>query len=324
MGPQGRSRSAAFLLIVGFALPGCATLAMRLVASKVARPSTSDIAVDAIRTFWVNFLAARYENIPEVQRQLTTAYLQNPNDPKLALLLGHTHLWKVAERERATSAGPEITDHLILAERYFEEARRLAPLDQRIPGWLGGVKLALARIHNDERLKRAGYFMLKQAAADYPQFNGFSFSYPLIGQPSTSGAFKEAVEQMWLSAEICNGTHYDRVRPRFEYTDFASIRSTDERDRVCRNTPLAPHNMEGFFLHFGDILLKQGQLEAATAAYSAVKQIPEYATWSFKAALEERLANREDWSRRLRDDDPGNDPPYMLRSVMSCSGCHAR
>lgn len=79
-----------------------------------------------------------------------------------------------------------LTDHLILAERYFEEARRLAAGDERIPGWLGGVQLALGTVHQDERL------------------------------------------------------------------------------------------------------------------------------W------------RDDWSRRMRDDDPPNDPPYIRRSELSCTGCHAR
>jgi hypothetical protein len=156
---------------------------------------------------------------------LTAAYLENPNDPRLALLLAHTHLWKVSERARLSPVPPEITDHLILAERYFAEARQLAPDDDRIPGWLGSVKLALGTIHRDERVTREGYFMVKEAAA---------------------------------------------------------------------------------------------------TTYRFIKTVPEYATWRYKPALEEQLANLNDWMARLRDADRANDPPYMLNSVIACLGCHAR
>ena len=82
--------------------------------------------------------------------------------------------------------------------------------------------------------------------------------------------------------------------------------------------------VEGFFLHFGDVLLKNGQKEAAATTYRFIKTVPEYATWRYKPALEERLANLDDWMARLRDADRANDPPYMPNSVIACVACHAR
>ena len=64
---------------------------------------------------------------------LTAAYLENPSDPELALLLPHVHLWTLSERSRgAAAADPGITDHAILADRYFGEAHALASSDARI------------------------------------------------------------------------------------------------------------------------------------------------------------------------------------------------
>jgi len=305
-------------------LAGCAEVAIRSAPAKQPRASQSDLAQNATRAFWENFYEARYENIPQVQMLLTAAYLENPNDPRLALLLAHTHLWKVSERARLSPVPPEITDHLILAERYFAEARQLAPDDDRILGWLGSVKLALGTIHRDERVTREGYFMVKGTAAAYPQFADFTLSYTLVGQPHDSSRFTEAVAAMWENLDLCFGHRYDRVRPVLEWAPVAALRTDSGLASVCWNTALVPHNVEGFFLHFGDVLLKNGQKEAAETTYRFIKTVPEYATWRYKPTLEERLANLDDWMARLRGADRANDPPYMLNSVIACLGCHAR
>lgn len=301
----------------------CSAVVPAVTPAKTPRPSGPGPAQYAIERFWWAFRDARYDEIPAVHELLAAAYAANPNDPYVALLLGHTHFWKAAERARVGGGGSTMPDHLILAERYLEEAHRLAPDDARIPGWLGGLRLALGTLHNDKRLTRAGYFGLKRAMNEYLEFNGFAFAYPLISQPATSPRIREAVTAMWRTIEACNQEQYDHDHPRFEYQRFARLRTITGRTRVCWNTPLVPHNMEGFFLHFGDLLLKAGDDEAARAAYEAIRQIPEYGSWRFKSALQERLDYLGEWSRRLRDDDPTNDPSYMLRSVLSCTGCHA-
>ncbi len=303
---------------------GCTEMAIRSAPPKQPVASTTEPAKQAVRAFWDNFFAARYDQIPNIRTLLTAAYLENPNDPEIALLLTHTQLWAVSERSRLDRIGPEITDHLILAERYLEEAKHLAPDDLRIPGWLGDVKMALGQIHQDERLTRTGYFMAKGAAQAYPEFNGFTFSYGLVSQPYDSPQFRESVEWMWENLRVCTGRTYDRFRPEIEYRQFASLRTEEGPKRVCWNTPRVPHNVEGFFLHFGDVLLKNGQREAAEAAYGVIKQVPEYTTWRYKAALEERLSNAGDWIRRLRAKDPKNEPPYLFNSPIACVACHAR
>ena len=283
----------------------------------------SALATRATAEFWLAFRQARYDAIPEVRTLLTAAYAANPADPQIALLLGQLHFWKAAERTRDGADGPMIADHLILAEQYLSQARRLTPADHRIPGWIGGLELALGSFHADDRLKRRGYFRLRRAMQAYPEFNGFSFAFPLISQPSWSPLLQEAVDAMWEAAELCNRESYDRRRPSFDYRRFAEHRTATGPTRVCWNTELVPHNMEGFFLHFGDLLLKAGHDHAARAAWEVIMQIPEYPTWPYRAALQERLAGFDEWKRTLRDDDPANDPPYMLRSPIACTGCHA-
>lgn len=302
----------------------CSSIAVWSAPPKRPAASTSRLAHHAVQRFWASFSEARYEDLPEIRRLLTAAYLETPTDPQLALLLAHAHLWTISERARLRELEPGITDHLILAERYFEEAGRLAPNDERMAGWLGPVKMALGEVHRDERLKREGYVMVRAGADAYLEFNGFSLAYPLIRQPHDSPRFQEAVEAMWRSTEACTGRRYDRERPPVSWAELAPLRTGRGRARVCWNTALVPHNVEGFFLHFGDLLLKNGQREAAEAAYRLIKQTDGYSSWRFKSALEERLGKLDDWSRRLRDGDPGNDPPYLFASPIACVGCHAR
>ena len=59
--------------------------------------------------------------------------------------------------------------------------------------------------------------------------------------------------------------------------------------RVCWNSWIAPHNFEGFFLNFGDMLVKAGQPELAVSMYRNAQLAREYATWPYKAVLEARI-----------------------------------
>jgi hypothetical protein len=304
-------------------LGGCADLAVRTAPAKQPQPSRSTLAQHATASFWDAFSNARYDDIPSVQRLLTAAYLDNPADPKVALLLAHTHLWKVAERARLTPVPPEITDHLAVAERYFTEAGALAPDDARIPGWLGAVKLALGNVHREERLSREGYYLLKRSTAEVPHFHLFTLSYMLMNRPHDSPRFAEGVDAIWRNLELCAGRRYDRPQLALDWAAFQAGRDDGRGRQVCYNGRV-PHNLEGFFLHFGDVMAKSGQRDAALTAWRAVRDVPEYGTWRFKPALEERLADVDGWLTRLRDGDPKNDPPVLSASVMACTGCHAR
>src|SRR5262245_4974990 len=313
----------AFALLALILFGGCSDLAVRTAPVKQPQPSTSALARHATVSFWDAFSNARYEDIPSVQRLLTAAYLENPADPKVTLLLAHTHLWRVAERARLAPVPPEITDHLAVAERYFTEARVLAPDDARIPGWLGAVKLALGNIHREEGLTREGYHLLKRSTEEVPHFNLFTFAFVMMSCPYDSPRFAEGVDAIWRNLELCSGRRVDRPHLVIDQAAYRAALDFGDGRHVCYNGRI-PHNLEGFFLHFGDVMAKSGQRDAALTAWRAVKDGPEYATWRFKPAHDERLADADGWVARLRDADPNNHPPVLLASTMACTGCHAR
>src|SRR5262249_44137088 len=130
LGGQMVSRTRRILTLILFVIVvdlGCGFLALKFAPKKTAKASDSELARHAQSVFHESLAAGRYENLPEVLRLLTAAYLQNPRDPSVSFLLGMAHLWKVAERFRESKQEPTITDDLILADKYLSEARKLDP-----------------------------------------------------------------------------------------------------------------------------------------------------------------------------------------------------
>ena len=77
---------------------------------------------------------------------LKAAYLANPNDAVTAAHIGWLHIWRLSERARlGHGVGPDITDHAVLARKYFEEAVRLHPGEARYLGFYASPSWRRAR-----------------------------------------------------------------------------------------------------------------------------------------------------------------------------------
>jgi hypothetical protein len=253
---------------------------------------------------------------------LTAAYLRNPDDAKLALLIGHAHFWRVAERGRDPHAGPGVTDAIVLANFYFGEAYRLQPDDHRIAGWLASTQMALGSVHGDERARRRGYFMLKESVRAHPEFNNFTLGYVLSRLPAGDPRLEEAVAAMWTNLDLCVGHKVDRRNPDLSALGSGSI--PEGPRRTCFNGPQAPHNVEGYFLAFGDLLVKTGDPELAKAVYLQARVSPSYESWPFRTLLEERVRTAEIRSARFASPNDASDAPEMIgTSARSCAVCHA-
>lgn len=296
--------------------------AVRFAPEKSAQPSETELSRRAVATFWEHFPAGRRERIPEITSLLTAAYLENPRHPKVALLLAHTHLWALSERDRQAE-NPLASDHAPLAERYFEEARRLAPDDKRIPGWLGAVKLAIGRLHQDERSLREGYYMLQVAARAWPEFNHFSAGYPLSILPAGDPLYRKALEHQWLNVDACFGVEGRKV-DRHEPVVDGSLATTEGPRRVCWNSAVAPHNFEGFFLNMGDMVLKTGDAPTAAKLYRIAQGSEEYGSWPYRTIVESRLARIDELAQAFTTSPPGGEPEMMFTSPYNCMACHQR
>lgn len=301
---------------------GCGRrLALLTAPDKTSKPSSTELAEKAKRVFWENLHAGSYDQLPETLKLLTAAYLENPRDAQIALLLAHSHLWKVSERFRESEQDPRITDSLVLADKYFTEALRLNPHDARILGWLGGVKLALGRIHADEKLSREGYYMLLDGIDRFPEFNYFSACFVLSGLPGDGARFKEGVAYAWKNLDACIDEKINRRNP--SYSRYLRLETRTGPKRVCWNSWIAPHNFEGFFLNMGDMLTKNGDVETAMTIYENARLSKGYESWKYKPVLEARIIRAGERAKLYRRDSK-NPPEIMFNSAYACVGCHAK
>lgn len=321
-----RSLALAGLLIVAagaaLAAVGYPQMAIYSAPRKAAKASDNPKAIQAQQAFMAAFTAQHYESLPEVTAALTAAYLENPNDGKLALLIGHAHFWRAAERGRDPNAGPGVTDALVLANFYFNEAYRLEPDDHRIAGWIASTQLALGSVHGDERERRRGYFMLKESVRAYPEFNQFALGYVMSRLPAGDPKLQEAVEAMWTNLDLCMGHKVDRRNP--DLTALGTGAIAEGPIRVCFNGPQAPHNVEGYFLAFGDLLVKTGDPARAKAVYLQARVSTTYDAWPFKAMLEERVKTAELRAVQFASNDGSNAPEMISTSPRACAVCHAQ
>lgn len=265
------------------------------IARNTSEPNTISKFEQAISQFWQIFESASYDQIDEIIIQLKALYLEDPNSFDITLLIAHAHFWKVAERFRLKgSVSPNITDNLIIAETYFTEAQKLNPKDARIDGWLSGVRMALANIHDNPDESREAYFYGEKAIRKYPSFNHFSIVYLFSNFPHTHRLYNKAIKSFYKSMDLA--THSKVDRGQFDYTPYLSIEANETDPLLIRavwNGPKARHNLEGFFLIMGDFLVKSGQTDKALIAYNNAKAIPSYQDWSFKNLLEKRIVNIE-------------------------------
>jgi hypothetical protein len=234
---------------------------------------------------------------PEAIDALTQAFVADPADGATSLWLGMAHLWVVAE-----SAGEPWTllDRSVLARHYLARAAELRPQDTRIPSWLSAIELFIAGLEHDGPGATAAEADLARAFEHDPTFHAVSMGIIRWDNPPESSAFAESLRAMRLAI------------------DGAAD------DPSALNMPRWPHNVEGFMLAMADYELKAGSRQRAAVMLNALRERPGYEAWPYKHLVEDRLENLHALARRFADDDPANDPPYILdrASGVSCVVCH--
>jgi len=299
----------------------CGQIAVWTAPEKTASAKRTPAAVEADKLFWDTLHGGAYDRIPAALTALKGAYLADPGDAITASHVGWMHIWRLGERVRHESVRPEITDDAVLARKYFEEAVRLDPKEARYLGFYASLLMAEGTIHKDEKMVCRGYYTMKDAVAAWPEFNLFTAGYTASTQPAGSERYREALENQWRNLDVCVGETVDRARP--DYARYMRLETWEGPRRVCWNSWIAPHNFEGFFLNFGDMLVKAGQPETAVTMYRNARRAREFATWPYRAVLEERIASAAANVEVFRRAEPApGAPTLMVRSAFACMACH--
>jgi hypothetical protein len=291
---------------------------------KKAEISTEVSAQDAKNNFWQVLHQGQYDEVPEAIRMLTFAYIQNPNDAELAAFLGFAHIWQVAERSRHPELDPTIINEIILARRFFKDAKSLSLDDARLLGFYGVATLAEGKIMNNDHEQVKGYFILRKAITKWPEFNYFTAGYPMSILPKDSEKFQQGLEWQWATLDRCAGTKIDRKNPT--YASYMNLATKEGPKRACWNSWIAPYNFEGFFLNMGDMLVKNGQWQTAIKIYQNAQLADNYSTWPYREILEDRIKNAKEYVTIFNEEmslsQTPKEPTMMFNSHFACMACH--
>jgi len=296
-------------------------------AAAVATPVPRvPLAVTADTLFWRTLHAGAYDQIPRVMTLLKAAYLQNPRDAQTTAHVGFLHAWAGAERVRLAEVPPTITDQLILARTFFARAAALDPTDARVQGFHAVFEMSDATIQRDSAAFAAGLARGRAAIAAWPEFNWFTIGYSLSGRDHASPLFREGLEMQWKTLDACNRTAIDRTNPTMAALFQGEAAEQDpRRRRACWNSWIAPHNVEGFFLNMGDMLVKSGDWQTGVKIYAIARGMSSYPQWAYRDVLEARIANAEQNVAAFRRPEAGADSPrILLGSKIACVACHQR
>lgn len=313
------------IMMAGSILAGCAYTAEKLAPGKQPEAQRSDAAIKADALFWDTLHNGKYENIQNALEVLTAAYLDTPNDSITAVHIGMLHFWRVTERDRLTQIPASITDDIVMARKYLQESVTLNPSDARYQGFLGSAMAIEGTIHQDEKLVRRGYYTLLDSVKAWPEFNLFTYGYVMSLKPADFPRFKEGLEWQWLALDKCIEGKVDRQN--IDYSAYKVIQVSEGVKRVCGNSWIAPHNIEGFFLNMGDMLVKSGDWQAAQKIYASAKLSSDYANWKFRPVLEDRIKDAQ--KNVALFNAPANSitkgrPQVMVKSTFACMACHQR
>jgi hypothetical protein len=275
--------------------------------------------------FWRTLHAGQYDSVPRAMLLLKAAYLQNPRDPRTTAHIGFLHAWLAAERARLPSVPPTMTDQLILARTYFARAAALDPTDARVQGFHASFEMSDAGVQRDSTAFAAGLARGRAAIAAWPEFNWFTVGYTLSGRDHASPLFHEGLDMQWRTMDACSRTPIDRTNPTAAVALRAEATERDpRRRRACWNSWLAPHNVEGFFLNMGDMLVKSGDWRTGVKVYALARGMTSYPGWAFRDVLEARIARAEQNVAAFRrpESDGAAGPRMMLGSRFACVACH--
>lgn len=287
----------------------------------------TELSRSANKYFWDQFHQGNYNNIPAILEKLTSAYLDNPNDIRTITHLGFTHMWAISEHQNRSN--PRAIEHATLAQKYFGESYRMNPRDTRVLSFLSSVKLANGAISKDDGLLRDGYLNGQKAIREWKEFSEFSLGYSLSRLSHTDPKYQEALRLM----ESIASSYAENFNPESRATqqtisEMKLLENADmSKERVFKNSWVAPHNIEGVFMVYGDMLVKNGDWEDAIDVYKLARFSEQYDSWDYKDVLENRITNAKANVEFFRKEIPRSQKPeigkaMLIQTEISCRSCH--
>lgn len=281
---------------------------------------------------WDQLHKGNYDSIPSVIARLHAAYTNDPGNASVTAHLGFMYLWAFSERTRK-KPDSAVIENIYLSNRYFKEAIKLNPEDARLFGFQSAANMCQGAVSKNFPLIIKAYLDGLGAIKKWPQFNKFALSLMESQRDSGSLMYRQAMSYQWELINDCSCKDLTEEAIMADPHNVLSALITELKHssdvkikRVCWNSWIAPHNMEGYFMNFGDMLVKQGRTDEAREMYMAARLVPSYREWPYKAALEKRIRemeqNRTAFNRPMELIVVSPGTQLFINSEMSCTGCH--
>lgn len=254
------------------------------------RIPTVDATPEEALTLFGQVMNGRDDLADRAVSALAGAVEAEPEHAQAQLWLALSLLHRFLERRDLRDA--------IRASRAFERAVEVAPEDTSAAGWRAFWRYQAARNRGsglDERREA-----LFAASAQDPRFTPFLVAVSVARLPLESGQPQRALSALSQIEDCGDGT-----------------------DWTCRRSSLFPYGVEGFHATLGDLHLRLGDLEEARLQYAKALATETSSTWPYREAFESWAASAEDRGRRLRNEDPEDDPPIFFGTgARACAMCH--
>lgn len=277
----------------------------------VSRPPSHDAAAGEA-AFW-DTLWGDADRGDEALRLLGRAVARDRRDGRSFFLTAMMHLYRygeeVADPLRPSAAG---MDEVLASRSAFDRALPLlwnvTSGDSRVPGFAAAATYAKGVGFGDPAETARGIAELEYASTINTLFNSFDLFAVAPAVPADDPLYARVLELLDVT-----------------FPEVAAQCGT--QGEICFNDGMAPHNLEGTFLLFGDIYAKAGRTESARSYYESALSIGEKGGWAaeFVAAARERATNVERRVALYQDADPTNDPPFMgSGGASACAYCHRK
>jgi hypothetical protein len=320
-----------FLLLFVTIQSGCAFFLSYIKDKKPSAAETSEASA-ANKFMWQQFQLGNYDSIPVILDKLNAAYELDPNDADVSAHLGFIYLWAFAERNR-NDQSERMIENIFLSNRFFKEATVLNPNDARLNGFQSAVQMCEGALTYNLELLAKSYFSSLKAIRKWPQFNKFALGYIESQLDSGSRMFEQGLKYQWEILDECAAANLTEAKimkgtDKVFYDLYREINESSDQEikRACGNSRIVPHNWEGFFLNFGDMLVKAGKFQQAKVMYEATKISPSWNEWVYKGEIANRIEemnlNVVAFNRVQKPLALSGKRQMMINSEMSCTGCH--
>ncbi len=287
-------------------------------ADRVVARRSSSAAAAAEAAFWrvLHGIDHSRERQEDALALLERAASRDRRDGWSTFLLAMVHLYRFGQ---STVRYDQVTDaargELLAANDAFARA---VPLlwdgqrgDSRVPGFAAAAAFSLGVVDGDAAMQAKGMADLQAAVAVNAFFNVFDLIPVVQALPPSDPRFQQVVPL--LASYIA---------------DPDTLQCVVTQPEICSDQGLAPRNVAGALLLFGDVFAKAAALDPSYVAQAetwygiaafGASQRPGYL---FADAVTARVGHAAERAALYQDADPTNDPPLVGAGPEACAVCH--